>query len=63
VSDTWDKAKAAIVEKMKAACDECMEAYDESRYFIQNAGVRKEIRTKGNNCLYEIKVSIERIEP
>src|SRR6266700_4883706 len=30
-------AKAAILEKMKSICDECMEAYDEGRHFIQNA--------------------------
>jgi hypothetical protein len=60
VSEVWDKAKAAILEKIKSACDECTEAYDEGRYFIQNAQVRKELRTKGNDCLYE---SIERIEP
>jgi len=40
-----------------------MEAYDEGRHFIQNAQVRKELRTKGNDRLYEITVSIERIEP
>jgi hypothetical protein len=63
VSDVWDKAKAAILNNMKPACDECSDAYDEGRHFIHNAQVRKELRTKGNNCLYEIKVSIERIEP